>query len=241
MSDLMRDQNTNLRIYLVCANRATVSLVSSSHYLDMKTTEDILLHLVLTIVGRIGFIYIIGKQIKINCQKMNKNSKNMNKSEFFFFLIWRFFKAQFLQLLTTFQSTSKRALKLLRQLQEFMEYKELPVSIQRRLLDYYKFCSGKNFDRDKYIIEQVSPYLREELLLHNYSRLIDNVDYFRHLPQSIVARILRSLKIQVYLTNDVIVQSGTPGDALYFIASGTVAIYTNSGKEVEHFNIKKNC
>lgn len=57
----MKNKDTKFKIYLACANRATASLVCSSHYLDVKTPEDILLNILLTVVGRIGFIYIVGK------------------------------------------------------------------------------------------------------------------------------------------------------------------------------------
>lgn len=39
---------------------------------------------------------------------------------------------------------------------------------------------------------------------------------------------------EIYLPNDVIIQSDTIGEAMYFISSGTVAVYTASGKEVCH-------
>lgn len=66
-----------------------------------------------------------------------------------------------LQLTTTFHSTNKRHLKLIQQLQQYMKYKELPHSLQRRLLTYYNYRNKKGFERDKIIINHVSPYLRE--------------------------------------------------------------------------------
>lgn len=69
--------------------------------------------------------------------------------------------ARILQLMTTFHSTDKRHLKLIQQLQQYMTYKELPHSLQRRLLIYYNYRNKKGFERDKIIINHVSPYLRE--------------------------------------------------------------------------------
>ena len=137
--------------------------------------------------------------------------------------------------MTTFRSTSKKNVRRVEQLQEYMRYKELPYAIQRRLLDYCNYCNKKSFDRDKSIIDNVSPHLREELLLHNFSRLIDNVDVFQYLPQRVIAQIVGLLRTKIYLTNDAIVKSSeTSGDALYFVAAGTIAIYTKTGKEVCH-------
>lgn len=69
--------------------------------------------------------------------------------------------ARFWQLFMTFHSSRKRHLKLIQQLQQFMRYKELPHSLQRRLLIYYNYRNKRGFERDKIIINHVSPYLRE--------------------------------------------------------------------------------
>lgn len=40
------------------------------------------------------------------------------------------------------------------------------------------------------------------------------------------------MKPEIYLTNDVVVRAGVAGDSMYFISSGSVAVYTINGKEV---------
>ncbi|XP_076752308.1 potassium/sodium hyperpolarization-activated cyclic nucleotide-gated channel 2 [Xylocopa sonorina] len=141
---------------------------------------------------------------------------------------------QISQLMTTFHVTIKRHLKIIQQLQEYMQYKELPYSLQRRLLTFYNYRNRKRFERDKKIIEEVSPYLREELILHNYLRLINRVELFKHLPDTVIAQLTGALRSEIFMTDDKIVKAGTCGDALYFISSGTVAVYTAVGKEVCH-------
>lgn len=42
-----------------------------------------------------------------------------------------------------------------------MRYKELPSSLQLRLLTFYHYRNKKAFERNQRIIEEVSPYLRE--------------------------------------------------------------------------------
>lgn len=76
----------------------------------------------------------------------------------------------------------------------------------------------------------------QELLLHNYAKLLNNVELFGHLPRAIVTQFAGVLRSEIFMTNDVLVRAGTHGDALYFIASGTVAVYNNVGKEVEEEN-----
>lgn len=59
----MKRRDTIFKRYISSLNRATIALMSSSHYLHVNTTEDIILNLFLTILGRIGFIYILGTSV----------------------------------------------------------------------------------------------------------------------------------------------------------------------------------
>lgn len=63
--------------------------------------------------------------------------------------------------MTTFHSTSKRHLKLIQQLQQYMRYRELSQPLQRRLITYYQYRNKKGFEADKMITNHVSSYLRE--------------------------------------------------------------------------------
>ncbi|KOC70603.1 Potassium/sodium hyperpolarization-activated cyclic nucleotide-gated channel 2 [Habropoda laboriosa] len=145
-----------------------------------------------------------------------------------------FLLTQFSQLMTTFNITIKRHLKIIQQLQEYIRYKELPYALQRRLLEFYHYRNKKGFERNKKIIDEVSPYLREELILHNYMRLISSVELFKHLPETVVIQLSSALRSEIYMTGDEVVKAGTRGEALYFVSSGTVAVYTAVGKEVCH-------
>lgn len=68
--------------------------------------------------------------------------------------------------------------------------------------------------------------------MHGCRKLVENVAFFKNLPINLLVRIVLCLKLEIFLVNDVIVRANTPGDSMYFISSGTVAIYTKSGKEV---------
>ncbi|XP_063973417.1 potassium/sodium hyperpolarization-activated cyclic nucleotide-gated channel 1-like [Diachasmimorpha longicaudata] len=196
-SDYMKKRDTIAKRYISSLNRATTALMSSSHYLPVITTEDIILNLILTILGRIGFIYVL---------------------------------AQLLQLMTTFDSTKKRNVREVQQFYEYMKHKELPYSIQQRVFEYYEYYQ-KNIERNKMIISHVSQNLREELLLHEHEEMIEKVNVLRQLPQPVLCQVLSLVKSEIYLPNDSIVKSGTPGDSLFYITCGTVAVVKNTGEE----------
>lgn len=82
--------------------------------------------------------------------------------------------------------------------------------------------------------------------MHSCRKLVENVAFFKNLPLALIVRIVSSLRSEVFLANDVIVKANTPGNSMFFIATGTVAVYTHSGREVErvrswYFYLVLNC
>lgn len=61
---------------------------------------------------------------------------------------------------------------------------------------------------------------------------LQTVGILRDLPTTLLYRIVMSLQVEYYLPKDLIVQEGDIGDGMYFIFTGTVAVYTKEGKEV---------
>ncbi|RZC41985.1 cNMP binding domain containing protein, partial [Asbolus verrucosus] len=64
--------------------------------------------------------------------------------------------------------------------------------------------------------------------------MIERVDFFKGLPSPLILRIVTKLRSEIYLPNDMIVQAGVLGNAMYFIYMGTVAVYTSTDKEICH-------
>ncbi|XP_034948283.1 potassium/sodium hyperpolarization-activated cyclic nucleotide-gated channel 4-like [Chelonus insularis] len=198
-SEALKRKNTAAKMYASCAKRAVIALTGSSHHLDVKTREDILLNSFLSVLGRVGIIYML---------------------------------AQFSQLMTMFYSTKKKNIKSLHQLLEYMRYKKLPRHVQQRILIYFHYWSNKSSKRDKMIISSVSSNLKEELLMHKYSKLIKNVEFFKHLPDHAISQVIMYLKAEIYLTDDVLVEADSICDTMFYIICGTVAVYTKSKRRV---------
>lgn len=68
--------------------------------------------------------------------------------------------------------------------------------------------------------------------MHKCRKLVENVDFFKDLPITLLLRIVASMRQEIFMTNDVIIKANTIGDCMYFISSGTVAILTKTGREV---------
>lgn len=72
--------------------------------------------------------------------------------------------------------------------------------------------------------------------MHNCRKLVENVEFFKDLPLALIVRIVSNMQVEIYLVNDVIIKVNSLGDSMYFIACGTVAVYSKAGKEVGSFD-----
>ncbi|KAL6256964.1 hypothetical protein P5V15_011899 [Pogonomyrmex californicus] len=120
------------------------------------------------------------------------------------------------------------------QLKQYIKHRQLVYPTQCRIEAYYEFCFQHQYFYEAEILNTLSLQIRQEIDMHVCRKLVENVTFFANLPLSLLTRIVTLLKSEIFLTNDVIVRANQPGDCMYFIASGTVAIYTRTGKEVCH-------
>lgn len=149
-------------------------------------------------------------------------------------ILYIYLLAKVIEVVTAWTSSTHKYDELVRQLKEYMRHKECPEYMQKRLLCYYEFRFRKSYFRESEILNTISGQLRQELVMHSCRKLVENVGFFRNLPLTLLVRIVSCLTLEIYLVNDVIVRANTPGDSMYFISSGTVAVYTKSGKEICH-------
>ncbi|XP_014605251.1 PREDICTED: potassium/sodium hyperpolarization-activated cyclic nucleotide-gated channel 1-like [Polistes canadensis] len=149
-------------------------------------------------------------------------------------LITWFLIARLVQYFKGTNSSKLRYQSAVGQLTKYMRHKQLPRHTQRRIIDYYEFRFQRRYFRESDIFNALSLQIRQEIVMHSCRKLVENVTFFNNLPIVILNRIVALLKSEIFLTNDVIVRANEPGNCMYFIGSGTVAIYTISGKEVCH-------
>lgn len=145
---------------------------------------------------------------------------------------------------------------IINQVSAYTRKKQLPLHMKRRLLHYYYYRFRNSYFREKLILSNLSgafrssflyfllkifltmrsrcvaEHLCEEIALRSSHRLVENVAIFRALPKNILGDIVKNLRFELYLPNDVIVKAGAHGDCMFFLSAGTVAVLTPTGKEV---------
>ncbi|KAL0127598.1 hypothetical protein PUN28_003115 [Cardiocondyla obscurior] len=138
-----------------------------------------------------------------------------------------------LQLLESSAKSELKYQQIMLEVKKYIRQKKLPLYLQDKLILYYKYRYWGYFFDENIISKTLSNHLNEEILLHSSQRLLD-IPILRNLPHNVLRNLLSSLKMVIYLKDDVIYKAGTEGTYMYFIANGTVALITYSGKEICH-------
>ncbi|XP_049871219.1 potassium/sodium hyperpolarization-activated cyclic nucleotide-gated channel 2-like [Pectinophora gossypiella] len=136
---------------------------------------------------------------------------------------------------TKFKSTM-RYQELMNQVEKYMRHKQFPLQMKTRVRDFYNYRYQERYFLEDIALDCLSEQLRNEITLDTCHKLIDKVSLFDGLPASVVGAVLGCLKPAVYMPNDLVVRAGDIGLCMYFIASGTVAVYSLKGAEVCHLD-----
>jgi CRP-like cAMP-binding protein len=77
---------------------------------------------------------------------------------------------------------------------------------------------------EKNIMTQLNEPIQKYISIRGCQALITKVPFFRDLDQNLITQILLILELEYYTTSDFIIEEGTQGDKMYFIAHGKVEV-----------------
>lgn len=117
-----------------------------------------------------------------------------------------------------------------REVDAFCEAKELSPELTEKIKTLYKYKFQKHYFNEDAIKASTAASLRKEITMHSCANLISKVTLFKNLPNLLLENIISCLKMEIYLPDDIIIQAGSVGDSMFFVAFGTAAILTPSGE-----------
>ncbi|XP_045477503.1 potassium/sodium hyperpolarization-activated cyclic nucleotide-gated channel 1-like [Harmonia axyridis] len=120
------------------------------------------------------------------------------------------------------------------QIEAYTRFKQVPPEVSKRIKSYIEFKFQKTVFKEKLILESISNSLRNEIVWHLCQNFITRVEIFKDMPPNVMMKIVMLLKQEIYLPNDVVVQTGELGTEMFFIYVGVLAVYTPTGKEICH-------
>lgn len=138
-------------------------------------------------------------------------------------------------MLQAMMSSKLRYDEMMVQLNKYTSCNHLPQSTRAKLKNNYDYRFRKRYFNEREILRTISTPLRQEIMVHNTRQLVENSPFFENLPSYLILRIIAALSIELYLEDDVIYTVGETGASVYFITQGSVAFYSSSGKEIEHY------
>nr|KAF7407065.1 hypothetical protein H0235_014721 [Vespula pensylvanica] len=148
----------------------------------------------------------------------------------------RFIECYIIKVKRNSKAAKSKYQEIINQIGAYARQKQLPFQIKNRLLEYYNYRFKENFFRERNIQSILSERLRDEIAMQSCRRLVQNVKLFKNVPQDILKSIIKNLKFELYLRNDIIIRAGSIGDCMFFLSIGTVAVLTPTGKEICHLH-----
>lgn len=140
-----------------------------------------------------------------------------------------------LQLSMSYKMSESMYDKMAFQLVQYTKAKKLPDRLRVRLALYYEARFREKFFREHIILSTLSEHLRYEIIYHNCQQFIQSTWFFEDLPKAIVGHVIASLRSTILITNEVIFGDEEVEEPnIYFISSGSVALYSADGDELLH-------
>ncbi|CAH2012341.1 unnamed protein product [Acanthoscelides obtectus] len=150
------------------------------------------------------------------------------------FIINVLFLATLMQAISRYLAITKNSERLLSESHQYLIHHQIPSNIRHRFSDYFLFKFQNRFYREEKIHKMLSHVLNDQIMISITKEHVERVEFFKDLHEDVLVSLVRKLKLEIFLTGDIIVKSGDMGDVMYFINYGTVAIYTAAGKELCH-------
>lgn len=122
---------------------------------------------------------------------------------------------------------------ILRELQEFANFKRLPPRLTNRLINYYKGTfKGRSLKSDTIEFPRC---VLDELMRHKSRVLFSRIKLLADLPPHVIQTIILHSTKEYYLINDVIQNIGSKQDSIFILLHGGVALFFRDGTELRHF------
>ncbi|KAA3617314.1 MAG: cyclic nucleotide-binding protein [Calditrichaeota bacterium] len=113
-------------------------------------------------------------------------------------------------------------------LKAFVKYRELPITLQHRIRDYYAYLWKKRLGYDESgFLENLPTGLKNEVALHLKRKIIDKIPLFKETGEEFLNDIALNLKPVIYTPGDFIISEGEEGHEMFLVIKGEIKIFKN--------------
>ncbi len=130
--------------------------------------------------------------------------------------------------LTNMDLAKARYLAKMESISTFLNYRNVPVALQKRIYDYYAYLWEKRLGYDETAVMSELPVsLRSELSLVLNRDFIRKVPFFQEASQEFICDIALELKPVIIIPGDYVFKAGEIGRRMYFIGHGMVEVISS--------------
>jgi CRP-like cAMP-binding protein len=121
---------------------------------------------------------------------------------------------------------------------EFLRFHRAPAKIVNRVMRHFYFMwryyrrAGSDYQDIKLLAQELPLSLRSEIIEHLNRPMLNTSPLFGMLDYHSRMMVCEMLTAQVFLPDDVVIQSGEIGDEMFFIAKGEVTALADDGRKI---------
>eukprot|EP00854_Cymbomonas_tetramitiformis_P030666 gene30666-38381_t len=98
------------------------------------------------------------------------------------------------------------------QIKQYMQEQNLPKEVQMRVKKYYEhYLARKSVFDEEAILRELTPRLRQELLLYLHRDHIRKISFFRHQPENFISHTISLMTMQFYVPGDIVFYQAVAG------------------------------
>jgi voltage-gated potassium channel len=115
----------------------------------------------------------------------------------------------------------------------FMNYRNIPPRLQKRIRNYYAYLWEKRLSYDEStIISSLPPSLQTDVSLFLKRDIIEKVPLFQGASDEFIREIALQMTPVIFTPGDYVYKAGESGRDMYFITHGTVEVVSKDGNEI---------
>ncbi|XP_050522318.1 potassium/sodium hyperpolarization-activated cyclic nucleotide-gated channel 1 isoform X2 [Daktulosphaira vitifoliae] len=135
-------------------------------------------------------------------------------------------------LIQSLDSSRRQYREKVKQVEEYMSYRRLPLDMRKKITEFFEHKYQGKFFNEKWILQEVSDKLREDVRNHNCRRLVKSLPLFQNADTNFLTDIIDCLEFEMFQSGDTIIREGTIASKMYFVEEGVVEVMISSGQQV---------
>lgn len=118
-------------------------------------------------------------------------------------------------------------------LSAFMNYRGIPLQLQRRVRDYHRYVWEHRLGYDENeLLGGLPPSLKADVVLYLKREVIQNVPMFARVGEELLTEIALAMRPVVFMSGDTIFHEGDRAGEMYFISGGQVEVLARDGSRI---------